>query len=138
MERDAIPIVTILSKMEKIIKFLKDFRSEIILGLIVVLLTFTSYNLGKITAYNRLKQPITITDVNANIENIAQPVGQGIASENKPKNPTVVASKKSTSKLYHFTWCPGALKIAEANKVTFPDEAAAIASGYTLASNCKK
>jgi hypothetical protein len=28
--------------------------------------------------------------------------------------------------------------IAEKNKLVFPDEAAALAAGYTLAGNCKK
>lgn len=48
----------------------------------------------------------------------------------------VVASKNSTSKVYHFPWCPSASKIADKNKLTFATEAAAISAGYTLAGNC--
>lgn len=51
-------------------------------------------------------------------------------------NQPVVASKNS--RLYHFLWCSGASMIAEKNKITFINETAAIAAGYTLAGNCKK
>ena len=50
----------------------------------------------------------------------------------------VVASKNSKGKLYHFSWCSGASQIAEKNKITFTNEAAAITAGYTLAGNCQK
>ncbi len=50
----------------------------------------------------------------------------------------VVASKKSTSKKYHFLWCAGAKQINEENKIYFNSEEEAISGGYSLASNCTK
>lgn len=67
--------------------------------------------------------------------------GTGNASAPKTtpaRDQTVVASKNSKGKLYHFTWCPGVSMIAEKNKITFANEAAAITAGYTLAGNCQK
>lgn len=47
----------------------------------------------------------------------------------------VVASKNGSK--YHFSYCPGAKQIKEANKIYFDTPAAAEASGFTLAANCK-
>ncbi len=47
---------------------------------------------------------------------------------------SVIASKSGTK--YHFPWCPGAKQIKEANRISFPNAAAARASGYTPAANC--
>ena len=55
----------------------------------------------------------------------------------QPVDPRVVASKASSSKLYHHPWCSGAQRIKETNKLWFPTEADAIAAGYTLAANCQ-
>jgi len=49
----------------------------------------------------------------------------------------VVVSKSASSKLYHFTWCSGAKRIKEENKVWFNTEAEAVAAGYSLAGNCQ-
>jgi hypothetical protein len=48
----------------------------------------------------------------------------------------VVASKSSSSKKYHYTWCAGATKIKAANQVWFATAQEAEAAGYTLAGNC--
>jgi hypothetical protein len=47
----------------------------------------------------------------------------------------VVASRSGTK--YYRLWCAGADRIADANKVWFPDEITARAQGYEPASNCK-
>lgn len=118
----------------KLAVFVKSNKSEIGLALAVVLITATSYNLGKISAFNSLKAPIKITQ-DGGPSAIA---GTKTPDTKKAKDQTVVASKNSKGRLYHFTWCPGALKISPQNKVIFPNEAAAIAAGYVLAGNCQK
>ncbi len=99
------------------------------LAVFVVLISVISFNLGKISAFNRLKTPITVTE-----PNIKANIGDQRDSQDQP----VVASKASSGKLYHFSWCSSASRIAEKNKLTFINETAAIAAGYTLASNCSK
>jgi deoxyribonuclease-1 len=92
--------------------------------------------LGKISALNSQKTQIKITSGNKVEEEIVKSVS---APKKTPtRDQMVVASKNSKAKLYHFTWCPGASQIAEENKIIFPNEAAAIAAGYTLAKNCQK
>jgi hypothetical protein len=46
----------------------------------------------------------------------------------------VVASKSGIR--YYFSWCSGAERISENNKVWFSSPAAAEISGYTLAAHC--
>lgn len=123
--------------LSKLIQFVKANQSEIVLGIAIVMISAISFNLGKISALNNQKTPIKITGG----ENIGQAgsVGNASGPQITPvRNQTVVASKSSKGKLYHFTWCPGASQIAEKNKITFPNEAAAITAGYTLAGNCRK
>lgn len=62
--------------------------------------------------------------------------GQGGGAATGHTDPRVVASKASSSKKYHFSWCPGAVKIKAENRVWFPTAAAAQAAGYSLAGTC--
>ncbi len=127
--------------LAKLIQFIKIHQAEFILVISVGLISFASYNLGKIAAYQSLKTPLAIRgpmNYGQITVNNAEESPTPSESARPLKNPTVVASKKTKSKLYHFLWCPGASKIAVANKITFPTEAAAISAGYTLAANCKK
>lgn len=118
-------------------KFLKTYQADIILAIIVVLISITSFNLGKISANQHKKLPISITEPGTAVEPAV--AGEKTQADNKPAgNVSVVASKNSTGKLYHFPWCSGAARIAEKNKITFSTEAAAIAAGYTLAGNCTR
>ncbi len=115
------------------------YQTDVVLVLAVVLITITSYNFGKIMAFQSLKTPIKISELNLPQDIVRHTIGDSGTPkpETTPKDQTVVASKKSNPKLYHFTWCPGASKIAIRNKVTFINEATAIAAGYTLAGNCR-
>ena len=63
---------------------------------------------------------------------------QKVISSPIVRDPRVVASKNSTTKKYHFTWCPSAKKIKEENKLWFDNEETAIKAGYALAGNCTK
>lgn len=122
--------------LSKLVRFVKANQSEIVLGVVIIIITVISFNLGKISSLNGTKTPVTITGG----ENAGQRDVRGILTSVAPatKDQMVVASKNSKGKLYHFTWCPGASMIAEKNKITFANEAAAITAGYTLAGNCQK
>lgn len=114
-----------------LIKFLKTYQAELILALAVILISITAFNMGKIAATKQQKTPLTVTDVKSAQQaqkTTSQPTDAG----------SVVASKNSASKLYHFPWCASGSKISEKNKITFATEAAAISAGYTLAGNCRK
>ncbi|OGN05560.1 MAG: hypothetical protein A2831_03375 [Candidatus Yanofskybacteria bacterium RIFCSPHIGHO2_01_FULL_44_17] len=117
-----------------LIKFLKTYQADVVLALAIILISVTAFNLGKISAIKQQKTPITITQPQtASTDNLSE--GH---SETQTQNSQVIASKNSTSKVYHFLWCASGSKISEKNKITFATEAAAISAGYTLAGNCQK
>lgn len=128
----------------KLIKFLKTYQADIVLAITIVLISITAFNLGKISAYQQKKTPITITEPRtANSQEITDYSKSKNQNSLNAKRSTlntvpIVASKKSTSKAYHFPWCPSASRIADKNKITFATEAAAISAGYTLAGNCTR
>lgn len=113
------------------------------MAITIVLISITAFNLGKISAYQQGKTPITITEPD-NGKQTADRSGKETQNPKLTPNTynlapsSVVASKNSTSKAYHFLWCPSASKIADKNKLTFATEAAAISAGYTLAGNCTR
>ena len=90
---------------------------------LVVLVGFASFGLGRLSASEDSRPPVSISQVEM--------------TETKPMavGGQVVASR--SGKAYHFPWCPGAESMKEANKIWFEDEAAAKAAGYSPAGNCE-
>src|SRR3989338_7262575 len=127
--------------MPNLIKFIKQYQADVVIAVAVVLLSITAFNLGKVSVLNKGKTPITITQP---VNSQQATVNGGEMIQNQKLKPStynlthgsIVASKNSTSKVYHFPWCPSASKISDKNKITFASEAAAISAGYALASNC--
>jgi deoxyribonuclease-1 len=123
--------------LAKILNQVKLYQKEVFLGLCIVLISIISFNLGRINSLQ--KTPLKITG-EANVYQAT--VGNSITNNKKntpalPKDLRVVASKASTTKKYHFTWCAGAKQIKESNKIWFETESLAQQAGYTLAGNCQ-
>ncbi len=129
------------SIVTKILNLCKTYKHGLFIGLCMVLTVGIGYNIGRISALHT--SPIDDSQT-ANLYD-----GQhGATSPDKalptvkitkpaiPTDPRVVASKAAGSKLYHYSWCSGAQRIKETNKLWFPTEADAISAGYTLAANC--
>ena len=117
--------------------FVKVYHSEIVLCIVIISITIISFNLGRSSAEQGSGHKVAIlppSDQTAQILNAAATS----KTPAHPQNSHVVASKKSTSKLYHFPWCPGSKQIAETNKITFASEAEAKTAGYSLAGNCQR
>ena len=124
--------------LSKILILVKLHQKDIFLGLCVLLIAVIGFNLGRINALQ--KTPIKITgETNVYQATIVNSTSNNTkTSPTQPRDPRVVASKASTTKKYHFTWCSGAKSIKETNKIWFETEALAQQAGYTLAGNCVK
>ena len=125
------------SILAKIGNTVKNHQKDIFMGFCIVLISIISFNIGRINALH--KTPIKITG-EANVYQAT--TGTSVLNSKKtipaqPKDPRIVASKASTTKKYHFTWCAGAKQIKEANKLWFENESLAQKAGYTLAGNCQ-
>ncbi|MBI2676991.1 MAG: hypothetical protein HYX21_03560 [Candidatus Yanofskybacteria bacterium] len=119
----------------------KEHQSDIVLSAVIILITVVSFQSGKILALkNRGGARIEIREASLGeifVQSSDQTKNSQTASTNSNKADFSVTASKNSNK-YHFSWCAGASKISDKNKITFPTEAAALAAGLTLASNCKK
>jgi hypothetical protein len=95
-------------------------------GLISLLFlgVFGAFGLGRLSALEDVKTPISITQAPQTANVIALAPGG-----------FVVASR--TGSVYYLPWCAGAQKMAQANQVWFSSEAAAQKAGYTPSKSCK-
>ncbi|PIQ68213.1 MAG: hypothetical protein COV91_05300 [Candidatus Taylorbacteria bacterium CG11_big_fil_rev_8_21_14_0_20_46_11] len=113
---------------------------ELYTALLIVLVGFASFGLGRLSKAEEMRVPIRIENVSVSqsasvvsavsgaevVESGAVPdMGEG----------SLVASKGGTK--YHFPWCSGAQRISEANKIWFSSVEEARKAGYTPAANCK-
>lgn len=106
---------------------------------VIVLVAVAAFCLGRISVTMHQVKPLIqklppqtsslITATERATTSQAEPVAAVATSTG-----AYVGSKKGTK--YHLPWCSGAQRIIEVNKVWFKDKAAAVAAGYTPASNC--
>ena len=130
--------------LAKFLNLIKSNQYSIFLAFSIGLFSFISYNLGQIDALQQT--PIKIVEgggskagsnnLKADIYSATQTETLNNKVETKVLDTRVVASKNSDK--YHYTWCAGAKKIKEENKVWFSSAEEAESKGYTLAGNCSK
>jgi hypothetical protein len=134
-----------LYMLSKLTKFVKSHQYHLFLVLCIGLISFISFNLGKISQNDQ--KPLKVSE-NANIYNAV--AGQGSskdpadspqASGSQAPKPTpkpidlrVVVSKNSDK--YHYSWCSTWKRIKPENQIWFNTEQEAIDAGYALAGNC--
>jgi len=127
--------------LSKIVSFVKHNQYHIFLAICIGLISFISFNLGKIASNE--KGSIKITN-DANIYQASKRQETSDQAKNtptatpKPLDMRVVVSKASDSKKYHHTWCGSWKRITAKNQLWFENEEAAIKAGYTLAGNCSR
>ena len=95
-------------------------------GLIIVvfLVAVASFGLGRLSALEEARPPVSITQapMAANQQAIA-PGGLLVAAR--------------SGSVYYYPWCTGAAKILQQNQRWFQSEEAARKAGYAPAKNCK-
>lgn len=125
--------------LSKFLQMIKSHQYDIFFGVCIFLISAISYNLGKLNS-----NPKTTIKISSGSDVFQASAIQSINSSDllatpifKPKDLRVIASKNSTTKKYHYLWCPGAKKIKEENKIWFSSSQEAESGGYTLAGNCE-
>ena len=119
---------------------------EVVTIAIIVLVGLASFGLGRLSALETLREPVHITGAVGAVRHPLFDISGQTAEESLSSNsplPTsnlqpggkIIGSKNGTK--YHFPWCAGAQRIKEENKRWFDSVAAARASGYSPAANCK-
>ncbi len=114
-----------IRKKARQIKHYVENRREVVLAIILILVAFSAFGLGRLSALETLRQPVQISQAQ-------QADGQSVALTIGGR---VVASRYGRK--YHGPWCGGANRISEKNKIWFKSEEEARKVGYTPAGNCK-
>lgn len=129
-------------------EFLKENEKDIFLAVLIVLVGFLSFGLGRLSRIFENKMPIEIqnavetkgapfdefsSDFTSGTNASASVLGTAAQDEEQVKN--FVASKNGTK--YYFPWCGGVEKIKEENKIWFASKEEAAKKGYEPAKNCK-
>lgn len=129
--------------LPQIIKKIKDWieenKSDLYVAALIFLVGLGSFGLGRLSILWPQREPITIEpSTHYNTEKIQSNIEIPHESALSPQRSTpgkYVASKHGA--VYHFPWCPGALKIKEENKIWFNTKEEAERKGYRPAANCE-
>lgn len=134
--------------VSKLFNLIKSFQYHIFLAICIGLVSFISFNLGKIASNEGGSIKITEglseqagADIYKAVSGDAdQVVDTVVSSMVTPKSldMRVVVSKASDSNKYHYSWCGSWKKIKPENQVWFNSAQEAEVAGYTLAGNCSK
>ena len=128
----------------KIVAFVKRHRDHLWRGFVVVLIAWSGYNMGIISARNgamSAQEAAIFQPRAAIVSQTPKASGQGTTTPQKSSrtdDPRVVVSTASKTKKYHHPWCAGASQIKETNRLWFPTALAAQQAGYSLAGNCSE
>ncbi len=127
---------------------LRTLSDDLFLGLIIILVAFGSFGLGRLSKIEASRMPIQIENeplVTAETFAGVQDLATGGVLAPKPSSQSaniigseetrLVGSKNGTK--YYYPWCSGVSRIAEANRIYFPTKSDAEAQGYTPSSTCK-
>ena len=140
---------TIQDLIEKIKGVVSRFRfgsrtlpilpNEVFLGVIVILVAFGSFGLGRLSRIEGARTPIRIENApKVTGETFSQNVtvaDAGLIFSPESNRSQLVGSKNG--KKYYYVWCSGVSRIAEGNRIYFASQAEAEARGYTPSSTCK-
>lgn len=109
---------------------LRTIPDDIFLGLIIILVAFGSFGLGRLSKIEGSKTPVRFENMpEATAEKVRPFPGTSEAGTQ------LVASKNGTK--YYYSWCSGVGKISPANLVHFASKEEAEARGYTASATCK-
>lgn len=110
---------------------LRTIPDDLFLGLIIILVAFGSFGLGRLSKIEGSKTPVRFENIPT--ETTSEKV-RPFSSASVPDT-QLVASKNGTK--YYYSWCSGVGKISPANLVHFGSKEEAEARGYTASAGCK-
>lgn len=108
----------------KIKNGLENSLSEWGVGIIVVLVGFSAFGLGRLSALEVVEKPVSVTEMPMQAVSTDMPLGGEF-----------IAAR--TGSVYYYPWCSGAAKIKPENQRWFLSESAAQKAGYKPAKGCK-
>ena len=109
---------------------LRVIPDDLFLGLIIILVAFGSFGLGRLSKIEDSKIPVRFENVPT-----ATTRDMLVASATNAVNNQLVGSKNGTK--YYYSWCSGVQKISQSNLIYFTSKTDAETRGYTPSATCK-
>jgi len=120
---------------------LPSLSDDLFLGIVIILIAFGSFGLGRLSKIEGTKTPIQIENLppqeKASVSTkivTSSTDNQGASALNATGN-DFVGSKNG--KKYYYPWCSGVKAIAPPNLIHFSSKSEAEARGYTPSATCK-
>ncbi len=114
---------------------LRAIPDDLFLGLIIILVAFGSFGLGRLSKIEGSKTPVRFENITEVAIEKVKPFSDQQASVVGTTNNQLVGSKNG--KKYYYTWCSGVGKISPSNLIYFSSKEEAEARGYTPSATCK-
>ncbi|KKR46535.1 MAG: Endonuclease I [Parcubacteria group bacterium GW2011_GWA1_40_21] len=115
------------------------FRGDFFTAVVIILVAFAGFGLGRLSALEGKKMPILIERSSSSLSSTNEAIPNkntvSIKTTQNPSEKSFVAAKSGTK--YYFPWCGGVSRIKEENKIWFASETEATKAGYQPAANCK-
>ena len=114
------------------------FRADFFTAIVIILVAFAGFGLGRLSALEGKKTPVLIERNLSLLPSSDEAVfNKNLTSGKTVQNPSeksFVAAKSGTR--YYFPWCGGVSRIKEETKIWFASEEEARKAGFTPAANC--
>ena len=117
---------------------------DLFLGLVIVLVAFGSFGLGRLSKIEGAKTPIRIENAPEVTADTFKPLdGAKKVSNNIAQTANIIGATtgqlvaSKSGKKYYYPWCTGVQKIKEENRIYFASKTEAEARGYTPSATCK-
>ncbi len=114
-------------------------KGDLFIVLLLILVGTASFGLGKLSALERRKTPISILKtkelLTATILESSNSINTSSTTKTQTQGKGIVLASKSGTK-YYYPWCSGVSRIKEENKVWFLSIEDARSAGLTPASGC--
>ncbi|MCX6717574.1 MAG: hypothetical protein NTU76_02770 [Candidatus Taylorbacteria bacterium] len=114
-------------------------KGDLFIVLLLILIGTASFGLGKLSALEKKKTPISIIKtkelLTATVAESLNDINTPSTAKTQTQGKGIVLASKSGTK-YYYPWCTGVSRIKEENKVWFLSIEDARSAGLTPASGC--
>lgn len=121
---------------------IRELPDDFFLGLVIILVSFGAFGLGRLSKIEGAKTPIYVENAPI-ITADTFAISNSPAASNTPSSPNLTASANNqlmgskNGKKYYYSWCAGANRITDTNRIYFTSKADAESRGYTPSITCK-
>ena len=119
----------VADSLKKVNAWCRAHSSDLFVAALIFFVGLSSFGLGRLSIQWTLLPPLVVQQPGGTEETLKNVTDVPIQRDQR-----VVASKNGS--VYHYAWCPGALKIKEENKIWFPTKEDAKKAGLKPAGNC--